>query len=145
MPDANNMIIRQRVIVVVEAVDRVCLKQLRFALAMSNDVMAFSMVTDEEKEIELKASWRRLGVSIPYVIRRSADKHVSSSLLEYLQSAENGLGKNEIITVILPRLVAGKWWRRLLQEDRNGASAWRNPNMPANIVIMEIPYAMDGS
>ena len=110
---------KNRVIVLVDAVDRLAIHGLKYAKTISEDITAFSVVTKKDSEADMFALWNKLNTRIPYVIRNSAGEKTADVLLKYIHSPEYGLSSEDNILVVLPQLVLKNWWQRMLRYRDN--------------------------
>lgn len=106
--------IKNRVIVIAEDIDLRVLYGLKYANTLSNDVIVFGTFTNDENEQNLRLHWSKIKSDVPLVLRYSPDGGIIAPLLEFIHSSEYGIGADEIVTIVLPRLMVTKWWHRLL-------------------------------
>ena len=112
--DIEHNIYRNRVIVPIESLNKASVRALRFARTISDNVIAFNVSISEEQAKKLQERYKMLNCSIPLVIRYSPYRKIIEPLLEYIKSEEYNYQKGDIITVIIPKFTAPKWWKKLL-------------------------------
>jgi hypothetical protein len=110
---------KNRVIVLINDIDLLAVKALRFAKTISDDITAFSVVVDESAEISLRMRWNKINTDIPCVIRSMPDGRVVNPLLEFINSREFDYLPSDMITIVLPRLIISSRWHSFLHKDRS--------------------------
>lgn len=103
-----------RVIVPIEGVNRSSVRALRYAMTISNNVIAFSVQTNDQEEKELKDKYLKLNTGIPLIVKYSPYRKVVDPLLKFIESAEYEYEKGDMITVILPQFTVKRWWHAIL-------------------------------
>jgi hypothetical protein len=111
----------QRVIIVANHIDVRVLYAIRYSRTISDNITVFGTLSDEADVLDLRLRWEKIGTGIPLVMRYMPDGGVVEPLLEFIQSDEYGCRPDEVVTVVLPRLVVTKWWQNLLH---NHASSY---------------------
>jgi hypothetical protein len=104
----------QRIIIVANHIDVRVLYAIRYARIISDNITVFGTLSDEEEAQNLRLHWEKIGTGIPMVIRFIPDGGVVEPLLEFIQSDEYGCQPDDVVTVVLPRLIVTKWWQNLL-------------------------------
>ncbi len=106
-----------RVIVPIEGVNRSSVRALRYAMTISNNVIAFSVQTNDQEERELKEKYLKLNTGIPLIVKYSPYRKVVDPLLKFIESAEYEYEKGDMITVILPQFTVKRWWHAILHNQ----------------------------
>jgi hypothetical protein len=106
-----------RVIVPIESVNKTSVRALRFAKTISENVVAFSVVTDDESEKEIIKKYGRIITDIPLIVKYSPYRKVVEPLMKFIESAEYEYKKGDMITVILPQFSVKRWWHRFLHNQ----------------------------
>lgn len=109
----------ERMIVVVEELDRRVPLALRRARSLTSDICAFSVFLDDAQEQELRQRWSEMAPEVPLILMRSPNGGIAEPLLEYLMSMESLRIDEPVVTVLLPRLIGANWWGRLLRSDKS--------------------------
>lgn len=134
---------RNRVIVIAQQdIDLRVLFALKYARTISDDVTLFGVVACNEEERNLKMSWEKKMTGIPIVLRCSPDGEIVDHLLDFIRSGEYGFANDEMVTVILQRLVAKKWSHGLMH-DRAGDFIERRLSKQDRIVTVILPFHLD--
>ena len=112
--DVDHSAYVNRVIVPIDSVNRSSVRALRFAMTISNNVIAFSVQTSDEEEKELKEKYLKLNTGIPLIVKYSPYRKVVEPLLKFIESAEYEYEKGDMITVVLPQFTVKRWWHAIL-------------------------------
>jgi hypothetical protein len=129
-----------RTVCVVPVVDlnALALQSLAMARSFTKSVVAVH-VSDDEKEIErLRTKWMLWGNHIPLEIIDSPYRSLVPPLLRYIDSIDRQMSGDTVI-VVLPELVATRWWHNLLHNQtalRLKAALLYRPG----IVVVSVPY-----
>lgn len=113
---------RPMVLVPMKRLDLIARKALRFALTISEDVMAVQLLAEDRGEEDLSGAWedrvetpcRRAGVPIPkLVVLRSPYREVLEPLLRHVERLVR-TNPGRPIVVIVPELVERRWYHAFL-------------------------------
>jgi amino acid transporter len=115
--DLKKAVYRNRVIVPIESLNKASVRALRYAETISDDIMAFTVATDEENAIKIRERYALLKTEIPLIVKYSTYRKVVEPLLKFIESAEYDYRKGDMITVMLPQFVVRKWWQRILHNN----------------------------
>jgi amino acid transporter len=100
-------------------------KALRFAMSISSNITAVHVAIDAAAEKALRADWRRYveepfaeaGTQAPRLtVLLSPYRRLFTPLLQYIDDLRKE--REEMIAVLLPDLVEGRWWEHLLHSHR---------------------------
>jgi amino acid transporter len=108
---------KNRVIVPVASINKSSVRALKYARTISDNVTAFSIATDEESGKEIREKYKNLNTDIPLIVKYSPFRKVVEPLLKFIESAEYGRQKGDLITVILPQFTVKRWWHRVLHNQ----------------------------
>jgi hypothetical protein len=95
------------------------LTALEHARTISKDIIVFATFSNPKDEQTLQLYWHEMRPDFPLVLRYSPDGGILAPLLDFLHSAEYGIGADEVVAVILPRLIDTRWWHRFLDNHVN--------------------------
>lgn len=112
--DLTKDVYKNRVIVPVESVNRTSVRALRYAKTISDNVVAFCVAIDDDAAAKIREKYGELNTDIPLIIKNSQFRKVVEPLLKFIESAEYGYRKGDMITVVLPQFVVKKKWHRIL-------------------------------
>ncbi|MBI5636689.1 MAG: APC family permease [Nitrospinae bacterium] len=101
------------VIIPVSGMNRPVLNAIRYARAISNDVVAVYVRLDERQTSMTREGWSKYGMGVPILVLDSPYRSVIEPLLDYIDEVRK-VYKDGVITVILPEFVPSRWWEHLL-------------------------------
>ncbi|HEY6379428.1 MAG TPA: APC family permease [Candidatus Dormibacteraeota bacterium] len=114
------------------------LQSLALARTISDSVIAVH-VNDESEAIErLRAKWEAWGDHVPLEIIESPYRALVRPLLAYIDEIDRQ-GRGDTIVVVLPEMVATRWWHNLLHNQtalRLKAALLFRPGT----VVVNVPY-----
>jgi amino acid transporter len=128
-----------RVIILVESLNKSFLKALNYSRHLSKNVIAFHVSTDVESGEKLKAKWEEYNVGVPLVIEYSPYRDVLNPLLSFIKSEEQTTKSGDSVTVVLCQFVITKWWHNILH---NQTSLFIRSMLykERNVSVITIPY-----
>ncbi len=104
------------VIIPISGMNRPVLNAIRYARAISDDVVAIYVRLDERQTSITQEAWSKYGMGVPLLVLDSPYRSVIEPLLDYIDEVRKDY-KNGVITVILPEFVPSKWWEHLLHNQ----------------------------
>jgi len=107
------------VIVPVSGAHQAVINAIRYAKALSKDVVAVYVCFDPQETMKVKQKWAEYGMDVPLTILESEYRSVIEPLMEYIDGVR-ATHKGGVITVVLPEFVPQKWWHHLLHNQ----TAW---------------------
>jgi len=105
--------LRNIVVVPIAKLNRPAVQALRYAQALSNDVIAVHVATDPALAREIEEKWPTWGRGVPLTIVESPYRSLTRPLLQFLAELRRH-EKAETVTVVLPEYVPDTWWQHLL-------------------------------
>jgi len=105
--------LRNIVVVPIAKLNRPAVQALRYAQALSNDVIAVHVATDPALAREIEEKWPTRGRGVPLTIVESPYRSLTRPLLQFLAELRRH-EKAETVTVVLPEYVPDTWWQHLL-------------------------------
>ena len=137
---------RHRVLLPISGVHRGTVNALRYARALSDDVTAVYVSTDDDLHRGRRSrKWGLWGGGIRLVILESPYRLLLEPLLDYIKDVADHRQPNEILTIVVPQFVPRKRWHNLLHAQT--AVLLRLALMfQRGIVITSVPYqvGLDG-
>ncbi len=125
-------------IVPIASFNSISLQSLALARTMSDNVVAVHVCDDEEHIAKLRLEWDAWGNHVPLEIIESPYRNMLRPLLAYIDAIDRQ-HKDDTIVVLLPELIATRWWHQILHNQ----SALRLKALlffrPGTIVI-DVPY-----
>ncbi len=104
------------VIIPVGGVHSAVVNAIKYARAISDDVVAIYVCLDTRKASITKASWDKYGMGVPLIVLDSPYRSVIEPVVDYIEEVRN-IHKDGVITVILPEFVPSRWWEHLLHNQ----------------------------
>ena len=130
-------------IVPIADLNPLALQSLAMARSFTDNVVAVH-VSDDEKDIErLQAKWKLWGDRVPLEIINSPYRSLLPPLLRYIDAMQRSLSGDTVL-VVLPEMVATRWWHNLLHNQtalRLKAALLYRPG----IVVVNVPYHLRSS
>ena len=128
-----------RVIIPIGGVHRGVLKALAFARTLSPDVTAVYVETSDEEGKKVRERWARWGDGVRLEVIKSPFRSIAGPLIKYLNQLGEQRQPGDVITVVLPQFIPGKWWENLLHNQ----TAW--PLRLALLfregyIVIDVPY-----
>jgi amino acid transporter len=104
------------VIIPVSGLQMAVVNAVRYAKALSSDVVAVYVCIDPMETEKMKTKWDEHCMGVPLHILDSPYRSVTEPLMEYIEEMQSRY-KNGIITVVLPEFVPSKWWHHFLHNQ----------------------------
>ena len=130
------------VVVLVGGVHRGVLEALAYARSMRpNNIMALSIVTDNEEQEKIEQAWRDFGIDIPLELMLSPYRELARPVMRFVDELDARYD-NDIVTIVIPEFVVGKWWAQLLHNQSalflKGRLLFRK-----GTVVTSVPYHLE--
>ena len=125
-------------IVPIDQLNNVAFQSLALARSLSNQVVAVHVCSTPDHMKLLRARWDAWGNHVPLVIVESPYRSVLRPLLHYIDAVDKQLSDRTLV-VVLPELVATRWWHQLLHNQfplRVKAALLFRPGT----VVVSVPY-----
>ena len=132
------------VVVLVGSIHQGVLAALTYARSLAPDrLIALSIVSSPEDSEAIAAEWERHHLSDIELERRySPYRELSQPVLTYLDELDAAY-ENDIITVVVPEFVLGRWWEQALHNQSalmlKGRLLFRR-----NTVVTSVPFHLTG-
>lgn len=141
-PALNNESVRNYVVVPIDTFNKAFIKSLNYAKTIGEKIEVYHISIDDEKTEKLKAKFELANLDVPLVIEKSPYRIVTTTLLKHITALEKQVGKNTMITIVLPQFVVDKWWHQLLH---NQTSLFIKVALlkKRNIATVTIPYLIE--
>jgi amino acid transporter len=125
-------------IVPITELNGVALQSLAMARKLSDDVIAVHVCDDEAHIARLREKWRVWGQHVPLEILESPYRSFIRPLLAYIDAIDRQQ-RDDTVVVVLPEMVATRWWHQLLHNQsalRLKAALLFRPGT----VVINVPY-----
>jgi amino acid transporter len=132
------------VLVLVGDVHRGVVRAVQYAqtLAAGAPVRGVFVETDPTRTAKLEEKWGKWGQGVPLVVLTSPYRSLIRPFLDYVDALQSR-GPNQVITVVLPEFIPGRWWQHILHNQTalllKGALLFRR-----NTVVADVPYLLRG-
>lgn len=137
--EAAPFVARHRVIVPFVEVDRATVAALSYATVLSSDVTAVHVSMDDSETKKVSAGWDEFGNGTRLVILESPYRRYLEPLLEYINTLVQRRQPGEVISIVVPQAVPGRWWQNILHAQTARFLRWALLFKPG-IVIIEVPF-----
>jgi amino acid transporter len=130
--------VRPTCIVPLVDLDDVALQSLAMARALSSAVIAVHVCDDPEHMARLRSKWKIWGDHVPLTIIESPYRVFIRPLLAYIDAIDRQRNDDTLV-VVLPELVATRWWHHVLHNQaalRLKAALLFRPGT----VVMNVPH-----
>ena len=130
--------VRPVCIVPVDNLDNVALQSLALARSLSDQVVAVHVCFNPDHMALMRARWNAWGNHVPLVIVESPYRSILRPLLNYIDAIDKQTTDRTLV-VVLPELVATRWWHQLLHNQfplRVKAALLFRPGT----VVVSVPY-----
>ena len=104
------------VLLLVPRLHRGMMEALNYAQLISPDVRAIHIETNPENTEQLKRDWEPNAPGVPLLIIESPFRSLVGPLLRYIEVVMQER-RDDVVTVVVPELVARRWWHRLLHNQ----------------------------
>jgi amino acid transporter len=128
-----------RVVVLLAGVHRGSLSALNYARSLSSDVTAVHVSVDAAESQKVREKWAVYGEGVRLVVLESPYRLLIEPVMEYIETLLAQRRKNEMITIIVPQFVPGRWWENLLHNQTALLLRFALLFKPG-LVIVEVPY-----
>lgn len=108
--------LKHTVVVPVAGVSRVSLGAIEYARSLSKDVIAVQVNVDGSDPDKLINQWGNWVEDVPLVVLNSPYRSILRPLLGFIEEVE-GFRDDDVVTVLLPEFVPGRWWHRVLHNQ----------------------------
>jgi len=125
-------------IVPVDQLNNVAFQSMAMARSLSDQVIAVHVCFNPDHMALLRARWDAWGNHVPLVIVESPYRSVLRPLLHYIDAIDKQITDGTLV-VVLPELVATRWWHQLLHNQfplRVKAALLFRPGT----VVVSVPY-----
>ena len=130
---------RHRVILPISGIHRGTMAGLRYARALSNDVTAVYVSTDQAAASAVEVKWGLWGAGTRLVIVQSPYRLLIEPLIGYVREVAKRRQPNEVLTIVVPQFVPRRQWHNLLHAQTAVLLRLALIFEPG-IVITNVPY-----
>jgi amino acid transporter len=130
------------VVVLVAGVHRGVLEALAYARSLNpGNLVAVSVVSDEEDQERLAGQWEEFGIEIPLEFVYSPYRELTRPVMNFIDELDARF-ENDVITVVLPEFVVRHWWGNLLH-NQNALLLKGRLLFRKGTVVTSVPYHLE--
>jgi amino acid transporter len=109
---------RNHAVVLVSQLHNPTLRALNYAKSIkAHTLTALYVEVDEAESQRLQEEWDRTGVDVPLKVIASPFREITKPVLDYVRRLRKDAGDRDVVTVVIPEYVVGKWWEQLLHNQ----------------------------
>ena len=109
---------RNHAVVLVSQVHNPTLRALNYAKSIKpHTLTALYVEVDETESRRLQEEWERNGIDVSLKVIASPFREITKPVLDYVRRLRQDAGGRDVVTVIIPEYVVGKWWEQLLHNQ----------------------------
>jgi amino acid transporter len=109
---------RNHAVVLVSQLHNPTLRALNYAKSIKpHTLTALYVEVDAEETRKLIADWDRAGIDVDLKVVASPYREVTKPVLDYVRRLRQSGGDRDVVTVVIPEYVVGKWWEQLLHNQ----------------------------
>lgn len=136
-------ILRNRIVLPINAIHQGTLTALRYARSLSSDITAVHVSLDPAETAALREQWRRWGEGVRLVVLDADHGLALEPLLRYIVSLMELRQTHETITIIVPQSIRPRRWSNLMRTQMATLLRLALP-LETGVVITDVPYQLDG-
>ncbi|NIH88187.1 amino acid permease [Amycolatopsis granulosa] len=135
---------RNHAIVLVSKLHLPTLRALAYAKAMRPDVLeAVTVNVDDAETRQLTADWEAKGFKVPLKVVESPYREITRPVLDYVKRVR-GDNPRDVVTVLIPEYVVGRWWEQLLHNQSALRLKGRLLFQPG-VMVTSVPWQLRSS
>lgn len=135
---------QHKIIVPIPDVHRGVVEAVRYARAISDDVVALYVAVDPDKTDSVRERWERNVVGVPLVVLDSPYRSVVRPIVEYCERIERGFAGDTVMTVVIPEFITKHWWENILHNQTalllELGLIYRRRKGRGRVVVARVPY-----
>jgi hypothetical protein len=126
------------VIVPVNSITKATAAALVYATTISDNVIAVYVEIDPTATPEVEANWESWDIGVPLAVVKSPYRSVLRPLVDYVEGLRM-VTPGELVTVVVPEVVPGRWWEHLLH-NKTALYIRTAFLFKPNVVVTAVPY-----
>ena len=109
---------RNHAVVLVSQLHNPTLRALNYAKSIKpHTLTALYVEVDEAESRRLQEEWESRGVDVELKVIASPFREITKPVLDYVRRLRASGGPGDVVTVVIPEYVVGKWWEQLLHNQ----------------------------
>ena len=138
----DGVVVRNYIIVPISSPTRVVYESLKFAKALSADIIVLHIAKDEESDTKVATKWEEWNPGLDLEIVHSPYRLTIQPLLDYVEELQEKKNPQDYITVLIPEFETRKWWHRLLH-NQTGWILHTMLVLKEDVSVITIPYHLN--
>jgi amino acid transporter len=132
---------RNHAVVLVSTVHGPTLRAVGYAQSMRPDTLeAVTVAVDPAAAQALKTEWEGHRMGVPLKVLDSPYREISRPVLEYVRGLRL-LGPRDVVTVVIPEYVLGRWWEQILH-NQSALRLKARLLFTAGVMVISVPYLL---
>lgn len=136
--------IRERLLVMVGAIDLATLAAVAYSRALDPEAEAVHITDDADRGKELLERWNGMDIGVPMVVLHSPIRSTAHALTRYLDLVQRDMEPPSMVTVVLPEVQPTRWWHPTVHNYFAWRLKWVLLFRPDTAVI-SVPYTVHES
>lgn len=133
---------QQHVILPISGVHKGTLKALHYAKSLTRDIKAVYVAFAESQTQRTQERWQKWAPGIPLIVIDSPYRELMHPLVNFIETTAENRKPEEIITVVVPEFIPGKWWHNFLHMQNATWLRWALRHVPG-VVVVDVPYQVE--
>jgi amino acid transporter len=135
---------RNHVVVLVSKIHAPTLRAVSYARAMRPDTLvALTVDVEPEETRALQEEWERREIPVDLVVLDSPYREITRPVLGYVSRIRRQ-SPRDVVTVLVPEYVVGRWWEQLLHNQSALRLKTRLLFLPG-VMVTSVPYQLRSS
>jgi len=101
---------------------------------------ALTVQVDRDETAALERAWREQDIDVPLVVLDSPYREITRPVVDYVKTYRRR-SPRDVITVLIPEYVAGRWWQQLLHNQSALRIKSRLLFQPS-VIVTSVPYQL---
>jgi amino acid transporter len=128
-------------IVLVSRLDQPTLQALGYAKGTRPATLkALTVRIDPEETAALEHAWEQHEINVPLVVLDSPYREIIRPVADYVRRYKRD-SPRDVITVLIPEYVAGRWWEQLLH-NHNALRIKTRLRFEPGVIVSSVPYQL---
>lgn len=128
-------------IVLVSRLHQPTLQALAYAKGTRPSTLkALTVRVDPEETAALQRAWEEHDIDVPLVVLDSPYREITRPVVDYVRRYRRG-SPRDVITVLIPEYVAGRWWQQLLH-NHSALRIKSRLKFEPGVIVISVPYQL---
>ena len=130
---------RNIVIIPIASPTNLVAQTVRYAKAISQNIIALNVATDPEEAERIRTKWNECNTGVPLATVASPFRLVIQPVMDFIDKLEREKKPEDYITILIPEFETKKWWHRFLH-NQTGWVLRTLLILRDNVIVTTIPY-----